>query len=261
MKKQGVKAVALSTVISAGAFFASAAFADRTVDQILKVGQAKTSGAQASQKRVDKLAEEATSLLQKYKLVTKDIEGLRVYNAQYERQLANQKEVIVALEKSIDEVSVLERQIQPLIIDMLDGLEQFVDLDMPFRKSERAKRIAQLRANQDKANISVAEKFRQVLEAYNIEAEYGRKVETYTDTLTLDGQERQVNMLAVGRVALVYQTMDAAETGAWDKASRQWVELSAGDYRSAVLQGIKIAKKQASIDVMQLPISAPEAAK
>ena len=99
-----------------------------------------------------------------------------------------------------------------------------------------------------------------MLEAYNIEAEYGRKVETYSETLTIGGQERQVNILAVGRVALVYQTKDAAETGAWDKSSGSWVALSSGDYRSAVLQGIKIAKKQASIDVMQLPISAPEEA-
>jgi len=260
MKKQGVKAVALSTAISVGVFFASAATADRTIDQILKVGQTKTSSGQESQKRVDKLAEETASLLQKYKLVTKDIEGLRVYNAQYERQLENQLKVITELESSIDQVTVLERQVQPLIIDMLDGLEQFIDLDLPFRLDERKDRVAQLRANLDKSNITVAEKFRQVLEAYNIEAEYGRKVETYSETLTIDGQERQVNILAVGRVALVYQTKDAAETGAWDKSSGSWVALSSGDYRSAVLQGIKIAKKQASIDVMQLPISAPEAA-
>lgn len=261
MKKQGVKAVALSTVISVGAFFANAVTADQTIDQVLKVGQTKTTSGQASQQRVDKLAEETASLLQKYKLVTKDIEGLRVYNAQYERQLANQLTVITELESSIDQVTVLERQIQPLIVDMLDGLEQFIDLDMPFRLTERKDRVSQLRGNMDKSNITVAEKFRQVLEAYNIEAEYGRKVETYTETLSIDGQERQVNMLAVGRVALVYQSMDAAETGAWDKASRQWVSLDAGDYRAAVLQGIKIAKKQASIDVLQLPISAPEAAK
>ena len=260
MKKQGVKAVALSTAISVGAFFASAATADRTIDQILKVGQTKTTSGQESQKRVDKLAEETASLLQKYKLVTKDIEGLRVYNAQYERQLENQLKVITELEASIDQVTVLERQVQPLIIDMLDGLEQFIDLDLPFRLDERKDRVAQLRSNLDKSNITVAEKFRQVLEAYNIEAEYGRKVETYSETLTIGGQERQVNILAVGRVALVYQTKDAAETGAWDKSSGSWVALSSGDYRSAVLQGIKIAKKQASIDVMQLPISAPEEA-
>ena len=150
MKKQGVKAVALSTAISVGAFFASAATADRTIDQILKVGQTKTTSGQESQKRVDKLAEETASLLQKYKLVTKDIEGLRVYNAQYERQLENQLKVITELEASIDQVTVLERQVQPLIIDMLDGLEQFIDLDLPFRLDERKDRVAQLRSNLDK---------------------------------------------------------------------------------------------------------------
>ena len=259
MKKQGVTAVALSTVISAGAFFASAAYADKTIDQILKVGQTKTSAGQKSQKRIDALSEETSSILQKFKRVNKDIEGLKVYNAQYERQLESQRKKITELEKSIAQVTVLDRQIAPLIMDMISGLEQFVELDVPFRLAARQARVENLRANQDSSDFTVAEKFRQVLDAYSIEAEYGRKIEVYTDTVEIDGQDLQVNMLAVGRVALVYQTKDAKKTGAWDKTAREWVPISDGEYRAAILNGIKIAKKQASTNVMHLPISAPEA--
>jgi len=211
-------------------------------------------------KRIDKMQADTQSLLQKFKIVNKEIEGLRVYNAQLEKQLANQRKVIGELNESIDQVTVIERQIQPLILRMLEGLEQFVSLDLPFHTEERQKRVDTLRSNQDRADISVAEKFRQVLEAYNIEAEYGRKLDTYVDTLNVGGQERQVNILLVGRIALMYQTIDTKLSGAWDQSQRAWVELDAGEYRAAILKGIRIAKKQASIDVMELPILAPEAA-
>jgi len=260
MKKQRVTAVALSTAISAGAFFASATYADKDIDAVLQVGQAKTSAAQASQKRIDKLQEDTASLLQKFKGVNKEIAGLRVYNSQIERQLQNQVKLINDLEESIANVTVIERQVQPLILRMLEGLEQFVALDVPLYEQERADRIAMLKGNQDRADISVAEKFRQVLEAYSIEAEYGRTIHNYTDKLEVGGQEREVNIFGLGRITLMYQTKDGKFAGAWDQNQRAWVELDAGEYRSAILKGIKIAKQQASIDVMSLPVLAPEAA-
>lgn len=259
MKKQRLKAVALSTVLSAGALMGSVAQADQTLDSILQVGQAKTTAGQKSQVRIDKIAEETASLLQDFKTVNKQIEGLRVYNSQLEKQIANQLVVIKELEKSIEDVTVMERQIQPLILRMLDGLEQFVALDVPFHTEEREDRLDMLRNNQERSDISAAEKFRQVLEAYKIEAEYGRKIDTYKDTLDIGGQEREVNILRVGRIALMYQTTDTKLSGAWDQRQRTWVELDSGEYRAAILKGIRIAKKQASIEIMKLPILAPEA--
>ena len=260
MKKQRLKAVALSTVLSAGALIGSVAQADQTLNSILQVGEQKTKVAQASQQKIDKIADQTASLLNDFKVVNKQIEGLRVYNSQLEKQIANQLEVISQLEESIANVTVMERQIQPLILKMLDGLEQFVALDVPFHQQEREERLEMLRNNQERADISVAEKFRQVLEAYKIESEYGRKIDTYKDTLNVGGQEREVNVLRVGRVALMYQTTDTEMSGAWDQRNRTWVELDSGEYRSAILKGIRIAKKQASIDVLNLPILAPEAA-
>ncbi|WP_075184830.1 DUF3450 domain-containing protein [Teredinibacter haidensis] len=260
MKKQRIKAVALTTVLSAGALLVGAAHADQTLDSIMQVSQAKTTSGQQSQKRIDKLQAETTTLLQKFKIVNKEIDGLKVYNSQLEKQLGNQRKVIEDLNMSIDQVTVIERQIQPLILRMLDGLEQFVKLDVPFHLEERLNRVETLRDNQDRADISVAEKFRQILEAYNIESEYGRKVDTYVDTLEVGGQERQVNILAVGRVALMYQTTDTKLSGAYDSTQGAFVELDSGEYRAAILKGIRIAKKQAAIDVLELPVLAPEAA-
>ncbi|MCV6615563.1 MAG: DUF3450 domain-containing protein [Cellvibrionaceae bacterium] len=260
MKKQRLKAVALSTVLSAGALMGSAAQADQTIDAILKVGQAKAQSGAQSQQKIDKIAEQTQGLLQDFKTVNKQIEGLRVYNKQLEKQIASQLEVINNLTGSIEQVTVMERQIQPLILRMLEALDQFVNLDAPFHVAERQERLQMLKDNQERADISVAEKFRQVLEAYKIETEYGRKIDTYKDTLQIDGQEREVNILRVGRIALMYQTTDTEKSGAYNKASGQWESIDSGDYRAAILKGIKIAKKQATIDIMDLPILAPEAA-
>ena len=213
-----------------------------------------------SQSRIDKLQEQTSALLQEFKTVNKQIEGLRVYNSQLEKQIASQLEVIKDLEESIDNVTVIERQIQPLVLRMLEALTQFISLDMPFYIDERTKELDKVTNNMDSSNFSVAEKFRQVLDLYKIEAEYGRRISTYEDSLSLGGSEREVNILQVGRIALLYQTKDTKNSGAWDARQGQWVPLSSGDYRSAILKGIRIAKKQASTDILELPILAPEAA-
>ncbi|MBB5211158.1 DUF3450 domain-containing protein [Microbulbifer hydrolyticus] len=259
MKTKRFMAVALTTALSAGALYGSVATAD-TLDTVLKVGEQKTAAATASQKRIDKIAQETSELLTEFRVVNKQIDGLRVYNRQLEKQLANQLAVIKDLDESIDQVTVIERQIQPLILRMLDGLEQFIELDAPFKLAERKSNLEGVKNNMDRSDITVAEKFRQVLELYNFEAEYARKIDSYGDTLNVNGQDREVNVLQIGRIALVAQTTDSKISLAYDKEQKAWVEVDAGEYRRAIMQGLKIAKKQATTDIMTMPIPAPEAA-
>jgi hypothetical protein len=58
----------------------------------------------------------------------------------------------------------------------------------------------------------------------------------------------------------LYQTTDSEISGAWNKASGQFEILDKGEYRNAIQKGLRIARKQASIEVLKLPISAPEVA-
>jgi predicted nucleotidyltransferase len=256
-----LKNLALAAAVSAGALTGVAQTHASSVDAVLQVGQNKVDAAQASQKKIDALASETGDLLQDYRTVLKQIDGLKVYNQRLERQIANQTKRMNDFERSIEEASIIQRQITPLIIRMIDGLEQFVALDVPFHTEERKQRIELLRRNLDRSDVSVAEKFRQVLEAYKIESEYGRTVDAGNGSIEIDGADREVSFFRVGRIALMYQTTDGKHTGMWDQKSRQWVGLSAGDYRAAVASGLRIARKQASIDVLKVPVPAPEAAK
>jgi hypothetical protein len=255
-----LKNVLIAALVSTGALLgAVAAVQASTLDSILQVGEAKNEAARKSQVKIDRLADETRDLLNDYKTVTKQIDGLKVYNDRLQRQIDNQMKRIADIDQSIDQVTIIQRQMGPLVERMINGLEKFVDLDVPFHMEERKQRLAFLRSNLDRSDVSVAEKFRQVLEAYKIENEYGRKIDAYKGSVDIDGVERDVNFFRVGRVAFMYQTTDTEVSGVWDQESRSWQPLERGEYRNAIMKGLRIARKEASIDLLNLPIAAPEA--
>jgi len=260
MTMHRLKTGLIAALLTSGALLGAVATVQAaSLDSVLKVGEAKNEAARKSQAKIDRLADETRDLLTDYKTVTKQIDGLKVYNTRLQRQIDNQMARINEIDESIDQVTIISRQMTPLVIRMIDGLEKFVELDVPFHMEERQQRIAFLRANLDRSDVSVAEKFRQVLEAYKIENEYGRKIDAYKGSVEIDGVERDVNFLRVGRVALLYQTTDTEISGAWDQSSRSWVPLERGEYRNAIMKGLRIARKEASIDLMNMPVAAPEA--
>ena len=225
---------------------------------IFQAAEQANQQARASQANIDALAEETRKLHSDYRTVLKQIEGLQVYNRQLEKQISNQTRELAKLAKSIDEVTVIERQITPLMLRMIDTLEQFVSLDLPFLLDERHNRIDRLREMMDRADVAVSEKFSQVLRAYQIENEYGRTMETYGDTINIGGVDRKVDVLKVGRIALVYQTPDAEESGMWNKLDGAWEPIG-DEYTTPVRNGIRMARKQLSVDLLTLPITGPEA--
>ena len=244
----------------AASFFGGAPVASAdSLDAIMQVGKERTIEARASQTKIDRLADETRDLLSDYKTVMKQVEGLRVYNARLERQIANQERRIGDIDQSISDAAVIQRQIPPLVTRMLDGLDQFIDLDMPFDLDTRKGNIEAVRANLDRSDVTAAEAFRQVLELYSIELQYGRGIESYPGTIGVDGADREVDMLRIGRVALIAQTTDGAETLAWNNDIRDWETLPSADYSAAVRKAVRIAKKQATIELLNMPIAAPEA--
>ena len=251
--KLGASIVAVLTLLMGPSVSAT------TLNDIYQVANQMNAAATRSQAKIDALNEETRQLLSDYKIVLKEIEGLRVYNRQLEKQIANQEREMAQLSTSIDEVTVIERQITPLMLRMIDGLEQFVNLDMPFLLKERLDRIDRLREMMDRADVAVSEKFSQVLRAYQIENEYGRTMETYGDTIDIGGVERNVDILKVGRVALVYQTPDGEETGMYDKNQSAFVQVG-DEYQASVRQGIRMARQQATQDMFSIPVHGAEAA-
>ena len=236
-----------------------AAVAQDKVDQVIDAGVQRNEEAKASQQRVDKIADTTEKIFANYKKELKVIDGLKVYNALLQKQLDDQIAQINDLKDSISEVSVIERQISPLMLRMIDGLDQFIKLDVPFLLKERTERIAKLRDTVERADVTAAEKFRSVLEAYQIEGDFGRTIEAYKDLIEIDGKSRDASFLRFGRVALVYQTDDKEFNGVWDQANRKWQPLDAAEYRNYFANALKIARKQVAPDLVLLPVSAATA--
>jgi hypothetical protein len=245
-------------LVCASFIISPVAMSQDQVDQIVNTGVERAEEGKASQGRVDNTADKTNDIAQEYKKELKVIDGLKVYNALLQKQLDDQQLEITQLKESIANVSVIERQITPLMLKMTDSLEQFIALDVPFLEEERTDRVARLRETIARADVTAAEKFRSVLEAYQIESEYGRTIEAYKDVLDIDGAPREVSLLRFGRVSLVYQTEDRLLNGAWDQSARQWSSLDAAEYRNQITNGLKIARKQVAPDLFLLPVGAAE---
>ncbi len=230
------------------------------VDKILSVEQARTSESAKSQQKINKENDQANDLLSDYKSVLKVVEGLEVYNGLLQKQLDDQNKELGQLEKSLNDVSLIERQIIPLMVRMIDSLDQFIQLDIPFLPQERSNRIARLKKMMERSDVTAAEKFRRVLEAYQIENDYGRTIEAYKGTAEVAGKEREVDFLRIGRTVLIYQSISREHTGMWDRKTASWKELPAQLYRNSVTKGLKVARKQVAPDLLMLPIQAAEAA-
>ncbi|TNE63236.1 MAG: DUF3450 domain-containing protein [Alphaproteobacteria bacterium] len=255
MDKAKVKRIAVSTAAVAsillGATVANAQDA-RLKSIVDEVNQANKI-AQASQQKIDTVADATAKLFAEYKGVLKTNAGLRAYNAQQRRVITKQEEEIEKIKNSIGQIDEIKRQITPLMLDMIDNLDEFVNADIPFQLAERHERIESLKEAMDDPNVNDPERFRVVLEAYKAEVQYGRTLNAYEDTLP-DG--RSVDFVRIGRVGFYYQTKDGKETAVWNRDNGAWERKD--EYATSVKQLLKMSRRQVPLDVLVLPVAAPK---
>ena len=240
--------LATLVIATSGSVFA------QSVDQILQADQRRLTLAQQSQERINSIVEGTHSLEDQYRAINKEIDGLRVYNRLMGAQTDGQQATLEDIALSMDQVDVINRQIFPLMTRMIDGLEQSVELDVPFLLNERRERVAKLHDIMERSDVSVAEKFRKVMEAYQIENDYGSSSETYEQTLTFGDDTRSYNILRIGRVGLYFQSDDAKITGRWDNNNREWVRDDSS--RNEVRKGLRMAKQLIAPEIIVIPIDA-----
>lgn len=206
----------------------------------------------ASQKRVEQLDDEASKAVADYRQMLAETQSLKAYNEQMAGQVASQQSQLSEMTRQLDEIATTSREVLPLMQKMLTTLSQYVALDLPFLPEERKNRIANLESMISRADVSTSEKYRRIVEAYQIEMEYGRTIEAYQGKV----DDKTVELLRVGRVALMYQTLDGRQTGYWDTDATKWVVDP--EYHEAMISGLKVAKKQAAPDFIEAAIHAPK---
>ncbi len=207
-----------------------------------------------SQNKVDSLVNQTKDLVQEYRDAIRKTDSLGIYNGQLLKLIKQQKVSLNAIKRQLDNVEETQRSIVPLMIKMIDTLEKFVKLDLPFLTQERQQRVADLKSIMDRPDVTLPDKYRRIMEAYQIEMEYGRTIEAYSDTVKIDTQEYTVDVLRVGRLLICFQTLDGEMSGVWNKESKSWEKISS-EYDRSIKQGLQIAKKQAPPELIKLPIN------
>lgn len=247
----------LMVLAGLGALLAGHPAASQTVGNLLQAEETRIERAQAQQDEIDGVVATTRSRFDEYQGVLREIEGLEVYNNLLQAQIDDQNAELDELRASIDQVSVIERQMLPLMTRMIASLELFIEADMPFLLEERRQRIAFLKRLVNRADVSAAEQFRNVMDAWQREmGDYGSSSEVYDEQIEVNGSRREVKILRIGRLALLYLTPDGNQAGAWDQDQRQWVTLDAV-YNADIRAGIEAVESGAPA-LFTVPVASPE---
>ena len=226
---------------------------NQSVDHQEKVDRSS----ETTQEKINEYSDQTSSILQEYRMMIRQIESLKVYNEQMQKVVDSQQDEIDSLQFQLDHLEDTKREIVPLMRLMIEKLESFIEIDTPFLPDERKQRVKNLKDMMDSSIYTTSEKYRRILEAYQIEMDFGRNLEVYEGTVEIDGENRTVNFLRFGRIGLYYQTLDRSETGWWNKTTGNW-EILSNEYKLPVSKAMQVARKQAAPALLRLPLPKAE---
>jgi aspartyl/asparaginyl-tRNA synthetase len=250
------KSLIASAMVGALAFVGSNAVADPLEDLHKTEGQIHKSGAK-SQIKINNLYEQGQILVGEYRAIVDETENLKVYNDYVNGLVKSQQAEIDSLNGQIQEIENTKKNVVPLMYKMIETLETFVKADIPIKQADRLERVEKLRENMSRSDITVSERYRQVLEAYQIEKDFGSLVSAWQGTLNVEGRDRTVDFVNVGRVAFLAQSLDMKSAWVWNNQSRDWQKLDDAYLRSLTLT-IRVARQQSAPSLVKLPIFAAE---
>ena len=159
---------------------------------------------------IEALNQETNKILNDHEKNLEEIESLKKYNSLLREQIKAQAAQINSVELRINKIAVTERKIPPLFLDMIEDLEGSIDQSLPFQQTERRQRIEKLKVLMKRPNLSLSEKYQQILEVLQVESNYGKTMTTYRDDIVLDGKELQVDILQLGRLGFFSQPLQRA---------------------------------------------------
>ena len=208
---------------------------------------------QMTQKEEDRWAKEKAKMQAEYKELKRVRENLLAVNKRLNREIDVHREEIGSIEGKIKEIERISEELLPCLFETLKRLEECAASSLPFLPKEREHRLTGLRRTLEDPKISASEKFRRIMEALSVEAEYGNTVEVYRERIDIEGKNILVNIFRLGRLSLFFQTLDQETTGFYNPARTAWVQFPRRCNRE-INKAIDIAGKKRSIDLLTLPL-------
>ncbi|TRO96557.1 DUF3450 domain-containing protein [Glycocaulis profundi] len=245
----------IRTSLAAGAMAALAAgAASAQLDEALRTAQQSTQEGAQTQQQIDGIADRTASLESQYLALRQQTEDQRIFIEQQQVFLRSQQNEIEELTAQLDRVSGIERDLTPMLLEMYVRLEEFIESDLPFQTDQRRARLDNLERTLGEANVSPAEKYRVILNAYEIESSYGRGLATYTEEVDVDGTPEQADILRFGRIAMIRMIRDRMEIMTADNL--EWRPLS-NQYANNVQRALRIAQEVTTPEVFVAPLPGP----
>jgi len=239
------KSLVATALVGAFAFASSNVIAD-PLNDVQKAGQQIQKAAVKSQTKIDNVYGQTQELIAEYRSIVDETELMKVYNDHVARLVADQNASIESFDRQIATIDNTKQNVVPLMYRMIDTLEQFIKADVP--------RLREIMAS---ASVTTSEKFRQVLEAYTVETAYSSAVTASQGTLEVDGKNINVDIGRLGRITYVAQSFDLKHAWVWDNNTKEWKELGE-EYLKPVKEVIRMARKQATLELVKLPIFGAE---
>jgi len=206
-----------------------------------------------AQEKIEELDEISKKVYFEYKDTLNEYKSLKNYDDQLSEIIDAQFREITNINQQIDSLDDINIDILPLLKTMIDTLRKVIDLDIPFLKEGRVQRVNNLDELLLRADITTAEKFRKVFEAYQIEADFGKTIENYPGYITLNNNQIAVDFFRLGRLGLFYRTPDGNETGFWNLDSNNWSH-EGGSLDKNIKAALDISNRQSPPNFITLPL-------
>jgi len=227
--------------------------AQAQLESALNTAKASSSASAASQQRIEGLDDEADQAVREFRAVLQQKDNIALFIAQQDVFLQSQKSEIASLGRQLGTVEQIKQGMSPMMLKMAAVIEDTIKADIPFNLSERLTRVERMKNVLADPDVSPAEQYRQVLNAFKIEVSYGQGIDSY-EGMHPTRPGNVVNFLRFGRVSLVYMTKDESEVGRYNLETSSWDVLKGAD-ALALRKAIRISKGEAAPDVVFAPVT------
>ena len=222
------------------------------LQQAIDIEASSSNDAASRQEFIDNVDSQILVLTGDIQFLSQQLDLTNIYNRQLQELIDSQNAEIISINEQMVELDKTNKGILPTLEEMVSTLESIINNDVPFLLTERKARVAELKDILKQSNISTSEKFRRVFEAYQIENEFGRTIESYRDEITFDSETFNVEVFRLGRVGLYARTSDGRHTAMYSKKEGRWVRKKGIDNELVV--ALKIARKKLPPSLLKLPI-------
>jgi Protein of unknown function (DUF3450) len=208
---------------------------------------------QKTQKAEDTWAREKAKLEAAYDALKNEQAQLLSLQKDLNKQISSQESAIVSLETKMNEISRISEELMPYLEGTYVRFNHLVEDDLPFLMEERKGRTGNMLNVLNDTQVTTSEKFRKMMEALLIEAEYGNTVEVYQERILIEGKDILVNIFRLGRISLFFQSLDKTLTGYYNQAQSVWTVLHES-FNREIIAAIDIGMKRRSVDILNLPV-------